>query len=176
MVSLPMFRTLWDHAAWADGLVLEALRASRGHPPEALREYAHVLGAEEVWLARIQGREPRAAVWPEASFAEVEALAEESRAAYGEDVAALDAGDLESPVTYTNSAGAEFTNTVAEILLHVTLHGQYHRGKVNVLLRRAGHEPAPVDLIAFVRGAPAATEATARRPGRVPRPTGGTRR
>ncbi|MFQ5740386.1 MAG: DinB family protein [Acidobacteriota bacterium] len=40
---------------------------------------------------------------------------------------------------------------------------QYHRGKVNLLLRQAGHAPAATDFIAFVRGAPAATEATARR-------------
>lgn len=160
-MSVEMFRTLWDHAAWADQLVLEALRASGGEPPEALREYAHVLGAEEVWLARIQGREPRAAVWPKASFAEVERLSEETRAAYRAYVPALGDEELETRVTYTNSAGREFTNTVAEILLHVALHGQYHRGKVNVLLRRAGHEPAPGDFIAFVRGAPAATERSA---------------
>lgn len=158
-MSLEMFRTLWDHAAWADRLVLEALRASGGEPPEALREYGHVLGAEEVWLARIQGRQPRAAVWPEASFAEVGRLAEETRAAYRAYVASLRDEDLETAVTYVNSAGREFTNSVADVLLHVALHGQYHRGKVNVLLRRAGHAPAPVDFIAHVRGAPAATEA-----------------
>jgi uncharacterized damage-inducible protein DinB len=37
------------------------------------------------------------------------------------------------------------------------LHGQYHRGKINLLLRQAGLAPAPVDFISFVRGVPAAT-------------------
>ena len=44
----------------------------------------------------------------------------------------------------------------------MALHGQYHRGKVNLLLRQGGHAPAPVDYVAFVRGVPAATEVTAR--------------
>lgn len=44
-----------------------------------------------------------------------------------------------------------------EQLLHVALHAQYHRGKVNVLLRHAELAPAATDYIAFIRGAPAAT-------------------
>ena len=37
------------------------------------------------------------------------------------------------------------------------VHGQYHRGKVNLLLRQEGMSPVPGDFIAYVRGAPAAT-------------------
>lgn len=159
-MNLPgTIRSLWRHSAWADEELLKALRASGGEPAEALREYAHVLGAEEVWLARLEGREPRAAVWPEASLPEVERLAEGARAACRVFLDGLRDEDLEAEVTYRNSAGREFTNKVADVLLHVALHGQYHRGKVNVLLRQAGHQPAPVDFIAHVRGAPAATEA-----------------
>ena len=66
--------------------------------------------------------------------------------------------DAARVVTYTNSTGRAFTSTVQEILTHVALHAQYHRGKVNLLLRQAGIEPAPADYIAWVRGVPAATE------------------
>lgn len=38
------------------------------------------------------------------------------------------------------------------------MHGQYHRGKVNLLLRQADRTPAPTDYIAFVRGVPAARQ------------------
>jgi len=61
-------------------------------------------------------------------------------------------------VTYTNSAKREFSTALGDILVHVALHGQYHRGKVNLLLRENGLEPVPADFIAFVRGAPAATQ------------------
>jgi len=40
---------------------------------------------------------------------------------------------------------------VRDILLHVAMHGQYHRGQINQLLRGAGLEPISVDYIVFVR-------------------------
>jgi uncharacterized damage-inducible protein DinB len=43
------------------------------------------------------------------------------------------------------------------MLVHVALHGQYHRGQVALLLRASGFEPATTDYIAWTRGVPAAT-------------------
>lgn len=149
---------LWGHALWADEKLLDALRTD-GVPSEALREYAHIMGTYEVWLSRLQRRPARAAVWPEASLPKVEVLWNEVKAAYGEFLSALGPADLDRRISYTNSAGREFTSSVGDILMHVALHGQYHRGKVNLLLRGAGLEPVPSDYIAFVRGAPAATRA-----------------
>jgi uncharacterized damage-inducible protein DinB len=161
MDSMATIRNLWEHALWADARVLEALPADAA--PEAWREFAHILGAEETWLARLEGRTPRTAVWPDAAPGEVRASMQATHAAYRAYLAALEDPDLAAPVSYTNSAGQPFTSSVADILLQAALHGQYHRGKVSLLLRQGGRAPAPVDFIAFVRGAPAATEATSRR-------------
>lgn len=143
---------------------LDALRSARHAAPEALREFAHILGTEETWLARLEQRSPRTAVWPDdVSIEDLEAIRERTKKAYEAFLAGLGEEGSFVPVTYTNSAGREFTTSVADILLHVVLHGQYHRGKVNLLLRQAGEMPTAPDYIAFVRGAPAATEATSRR-------------
>lgn len=158
---LEELRRLWEHAFWADLKVLEALRAAEA-VPEAVREFSHVIGVEELWLARLQRRPSQAAVWPEVSLLEAEKLLEQTRSAYQGYLAALQASDLKQRIEYTNSAGQKFSNTVGDILLHAALHGQYHRGKVNLMLRQAGHAAAPTDFIAFVRGAPAATEASSR--------------
>jgi len=158
MTAVAQLRRLWDHAAWADAILLTTLEALPAGPPAAvLREYAHVLGAEEVWLARLERRAPRVPVWPELTLTEVGTLAREVRAGYTRYLAALDEAELSQGVDYTNSAGRAFTTAVADILLHVVLHGQYHRGKVNLLLRQAELTPAPVDFISYVRGVPAAT-------------------
>jgi uncharacterized damage-inducible protein DinB len=77
-------------------------------------------------------------------------------------VAALGPSDLPRGVTYKNSAGQEFTSTLEDILLHVCLHGSYHRGQIAWALRRGGGVPMPTDYIAFTRGAPAATRDTSR--------------
>ena len=146
---------LWAHLEWADGILLEALRAGPA-PEEAVREYAHILGAEEVWLARMEQRPSRTTVWPDVPVEQLESLAGMVHDGYRSFVGGLDGAALESVVAYTNSAGLSFENRVQDILLLVALHGQYHRGKVNLILRQAGQPPAPTDYIAYVRGAAAA--------------------
>jgi uncharacterized damage-inducible protein DinB len=146
---------LWAHLAWADETLLEALRAG-SIPEAAVREYAHILGAEEVWLARLEHRPSRTPVWPDLPFEQVASLAAALRQDYRGFLERLDDRALERVVAYTNTAGKSFENSIQDILLHVALHGQYHRGKVNLLLRQGGHPPAPTDYIAYIRGVPAA--------------------
>jgi uncharacterized damage-inducible protein DinB len=54
-------------------------------------------------------------------------------------------------VSYRNSAGREFTNTVADIVTHVAMHGSHHRGQIALKLRASGQEPPYVDYIQFAR-------------------------
>lgn len=154
-------RKLVDHLEWADARVLDSLRAGRGSHPRAMALYAHVLGAEEVWLSRLESRGPRSAVWPSLSLDEAAALAAQNAAALRALIAAATVDDLARVVDYRNSAGQAFRSTVEDILLHVALHGAYHRGQVALLVRDGGSEPSATDYIAFARGAPAATRVPA---------------
>jgi uncharacterized damage-inducible protein DinB len=150
-------RRLFQHVAWANTRALEALRKSDGASELAHTEVAHVLGTEHVWLARLEGRPPTVAVWPTLSIDECDALARATQAGFHAFLERQDDTSLEQTVHYRNSAGAEFDSKVSDILLHVALHGTYHRGKITAALRASGAEPAPTDYIAFVRGVPAAT-------------------
>ena len=156
MDAVEAFRRMWDHAAWADEMLLSALEAMQPPPALAWREYAHVLGAESVWLDRLSQRTQRHAVWPELSVAEARSLAASLRAEYAAYVARLSADALDTRVAYVNSAGQSFETPVSDILLQVALHGQYHRGKINLMLRQAHLPPSPTDYITFARGVPAA--------------------
>lgn len=158
MNAVEQLQRLWAHNVWADAALLAALRATPDHTA-AWREYAHVLGAEAVWLARLEQR-PATAVWPTLTVAEAEALHHTLTAGYRDYLARLTPASLAETVAYVNSAGRRFDTAVGDILLQVLLHGQYHRGKINLLLRQSGVAPLPVDYIAFVRGVPAATTAT----------------
>jgi uncharacterized damage-inducible protein DinB len=145
---------LYAHLDWADRRALETLRATPD--PDATRLLAHVLAAEHVWLARLRGEPPSVPVWPELALDRCEALAEANRRGYADYLAALAPDDLAREVAYANSAGEAFRSRVDDVLLHVALHGQYHRGQVALLARFGGGAPLPTDYIAFVRGAPAA--------------------
>jgi uncharacterized damage-inducible protein DinB len=154
---LTSIRRMWDHCAWADRLLYDALAGST-RVAAGWVEYSHILGAEETWLSRLEGRAPRAAVWPKLERDQIVALRDHVAHGYETYLERLDESALSTSIEYTNSAGKTFQTPCADILLHVALHGQYHRGKINLLLRESGGEPVPVDYIAFVRGVPAATQ------------------
>ena len=154
-------RALFSHLYWADARALESLRVSDRDTERARELLAHIIGAETVWLARIEGRDPELAVWPTLTLDECETAARRVRAGYEALLARIerDPAELTRMVHYRNSAGLEFDSSVADILHHVALHGAYHRGQVALLVRMAGAVPQASDYIAWSRGAPAATRA-----------------
>jgi uncharacterized damage-inducible protein DinB len=150
-VVVAHLRSLCAHGAWADQRLLGALQGAGRPVPDALREMAHLRGAQETWLSRIEGRKATLPVWPDLAL---DALATEGArldAALASHCEALRPESLDRIVAYTNSAGDAFRTPLAEILLHLFLHGQYHRGKVNAAFRAAGAAPAGVDYITWQR-------------------------
>jgi uncharacterized damage-inducible protein DinB len=149
-------RKLVEHLKWADAAALASLRRAASPSSRALQLYAHVVGAEAVWLARVAGRPADVAVWPKITLEEAASLARRNAGELDQVVAALNAADLDREIAYRTSAGDPFRSTLEDILLHVCLHGTYHRGQIALLVRDGGDEPGPTDYIAFARGAPAA--------------------
>ena len=144
-------RRLYDHLVWADTRTLNALRAMHAAPLDALRLYSHLLAAEHVWLARIDGREPEMPVWPALDLDACAALSARNHAEFAVLAETLSTAELDRKVHYRNSKGDEFTNTVEDILMHVALHGSYHRGQVARIVRGEGGAPQPTDYIFFIR-------------------------
>jgi uncharacterized damage-inducible protein DinB len=159
VTTLDHLNRLWSHATWADNALLNVFEGAKTVPAEVLVELAHVVGAEETWLSRLEGRKTALPIWPELSREELLEAARRVQSGYAKYFASLRDDDLSRPVPYTNSVGKSFLTPIEDILLHVVLHGQYHRGKVNLMLRQSGAQPAPVDFIAYVRGVPAAVAA-----------------
>ena len=157
-MTLPVhIARLFEHMRWADDRVVAALAAWPDASPRAIELLAHVLGAEQVWLARLQQRPPDTPVWPSLDVDGCRALLDHNREQYAAYLARLAPNDLAGTIRYRNSAGVEFDSQVEDILLHVALHGSYHRGQIALLVRDGGAEPNATDYIAFVRGAAAAT-------------------
>jgi uncharacterized damage-inducible protein DinB len=157
-MSLHAIRRLFAHMRWADERALQSLREAPGrHAQRATDLYAHILGAEQVWLARLRQAAPTVAVWPQLTLDACAALAAETHHAWDAYLAGVGEAGLRAEVAYVNSAGQAFRSSVEDILLHVALHGTYHRGQVALTVRDGGGTPVPTDFIALARGAPAAT-------------------
>jgi uncharacterized damage-inducible protein DinB len=149
-------KQLYEHLRWADAGVHASLTEAVNPPPHTLDLFAHVIAAEHVWVSRIRGQKPEVEVWPKLSLAQCLELATRNADEYAALVESLDEIGLDGAVTYRNSAGLEFTSSLRDILLHVALHGAYHRGQIAAAVRAGGDTPASTDYIAFVRGTPAA--------------------
>ena len=142
-----------DHVAWADAQVvaaIESIEAGRAERAQATRLYAHVAGAEHIWLSRLEGRRPVHPVWPELSLEAAAALARESLAGLRA-IADAPQEALARHVEYQTTTGQLFRSTAADILSHVALHGSYHRGQIALLTRQGGGAPLATDYIVYAR-------------------------
>jgi uncharacterized damage-inducible protein DinB len=145
--------TLMDHVMWADAQALAAIASiegARAERAQATRLYAHVAGAEHIWLSRLEGRRPAHPVWPELSLEEAAELARESLAGLRA-IADAPPEALARDVEYQTTTGQLFRNTAADILSHVVLHGSYHRGQIALLTRQGGGAPVATDYIVYAR-------------------------
>ena len=150
---------LFQHLKWADERVGQSLINAASPPPQTLDLFAHIVAAEHVWLSRIRGEKPEVAVWPKLSLSQCAELGARNANEFLALVESIDETALDGGITYRNSAGAQFTSTLRDILIHVALHGAYHRGQIAAAVRAGGDTPASTDYIALARGAPAATRA-----------------
>lgn len=147
-----MLARLLRHLVWADRRTAEALASLPAPDAELTGLHHHLLAAEATWLARIGGYPPPVAVWPALDVTAVERVTARNRT----ELLVLadtveDAAVAARRVSYLNTRGDTFTNSVAEILHHVCLHGMYHRGQIARGVRLAGGTPSATDFIVFAR-------------------------
>ena len=142
---------LLAHAHWANARTLAALPASE-LPAEAVRLFAHVLTTEQIYHQRLTEQDPWPQdFWPDLSLQDCARLVPANRDLYQHFLAHRTDEDLARPVRYRNSRGTVFHTARIDMLTHLMLHGQHHRGQIAQVLRRHSHTPPVIDFITFVR-------------------------
>ena len=162
-MSLKDIEELFDYDSWANGLVFDA--AARLADEELRRDLStshesvfgtlvHIVGAEEVWLARWQ-KEPAKGLPAVSEFETLDALRsrwEGIRRERDAFVSSLEGDDaLADELEVTTLAGGAYRHTFQEMFHHVVNHSSYHRGQIVTLLRQLGAEPPATDLIRYHR-------------------------
>lgn len=140
---------MYHHLNWANQRILATFQNIEDENQEVMRLFSHILLAERVWITRLRGLDSsHLPIWSDVDMEVCSQLVKQNEESF---TAFLASANLDKVISYTNSKGIEFKNTVQEILTHVALHGQYHRGQINMRLRIGGNEPVDVDFISFVR-------------------------
>jgi uncharacterized damage-inducible protein DinB len=151
MDRIEAFRRSFAHDDWANRALWEALQSCSAPPRGGVAWLAHIVGAETLWLARLNGTSSALAVWPELSPSDLSSSLSGLRLAWLALLEPLTAPALERTIHYTNTRGERWTNRVDDVLEHVLLHGAHHRGQIASALRAAGQTPPVVDYIHFIR-------------------------
>ena len=142
---------LIKYTRWANSQVLEEMLSHVDVPPKVVSWMAHNLAAEHLWLDRMTNESHKFLVWPDWKLYECLEQQQELEHRWTKFFENMTDADLERKVSYTNSQGKEFTNTVSEILTHLALHAPHHRGQINAELRAEGYDPPYIDYIQAVR-------------------------
>jgi len=160
-VSADSLRVHLDYHAWASRRLLEAV--AQLTPEEQSRDFqtssgnvvktlAHVFGADRVWFERIRGQSPTAFMRPEEYQLEfITSEWPEILENWKQRFAAASDQDVDARISYRDLSGNAWAQPLWQIVLHVVNHGTHHRGQVSGFLRAMGHQPPPLDLIAFYR-------------------------
>ena len=142
---------MYEHLNWANQCILETLQSIEDENQEVNRLFSHILFAEKVWITRLRGLDSsRLPIWLEVDMevcAELVMQNEESLTTF---LTNLANSDLDKLIIYSNSKGTEFKNSIRDILTHIAMHGQYHRGQINSRLRADGIVPVNIDFITFL--------------------------
>ncbi len=107
----------------------------------------HTLNAQQIWNSRILN-EKSFEVWQVNPF---ENLNEINQQNFEKSINIVENSDLDKEITYQNSRGTKFENTIFEMLFHAINHSTYHRGQINAQLKQKGIDPILTDYIFYKR-------------------------
>ena len=133
---------------WANDLTGASV-ANLAHPGRALTVLGHMAATVVIWLDRVDGRVSTTPIWPAWSTQ----VARDQLTAGGKRLEEL-AGSPEAlldRISYANTKGQTFDNSVAEVLEHILMHSMYHRGQIAILVKSEGGTPAVTDYVAYLR-------------------------
>ncbi|MEP6847399.1 MAG: DinB family protein [Acidobacteriota bacterium] len=147
---LDLFRRLFSYDKWAIGRSLGSIGGSQRS--EAALLLSHILLAEKIWLTRLRGGDSaHIPTFEEFSLDECEIMANDLHRGYLEFIDSLSEKGLDQLINYRNTKGVEFSTPICEILMHVGVHGAYHRGQIAWLVRAGGGTAVNTDYITYTR-------------------------
>ena len=167
-MAVALIRELYDYHRWANrrlfdlavGLGDAVTRDMGAHWsfPTLKGMFAHIYGADNVWLTRWKGSSP-ARLLGDADFptvADLRARWDALEAEQGAFVDGLGEADLSRPVVYKNTSGQEFRVALGPLLQHVVNHATHHRSEAATMITLISGSPPDTGIntyrVAVVKG------------------------
>ncbi len=143
------FNKIFQYNNWANRKLAASIKSQNIIDETVLRLFSHIVLSEQIWMLRMEGGDySNMNFWKILTLAECESIMDENEIKYKRLIAKKNFIDN---ITYKNSKGIEYSNTIYDALNHVAYHSTYHRGQITKEIRRIGKEPVLTDYIAFIR-------------------------
>jgi len=113
----------------------------------ALKLFCHSLNAHQIWSARILG----GGHFDVFQIHELDTLKQIDSENYKTTLSIIESRALDEIISYSNSKGTEFKNSVQEILYHIVNHYSHHRGQIMTDFKSSGIDPIITDYIFYKR-------------------------
>ncbi len=162
MVCQP-YAQLIDVKRWADHALYAAVgqaldRLGKDDASAMLRVLDHMHAVDRIFQHHLQGRPHGFQAARSETMPEFGALADSMRSVddwYVSYVRGLTEDDVAQPVEFVFTSGKPARLTRGQIILHVCLHGTYHRGNAGAVLLLRGLAPSRESLTDFLLDAAA---------------------
>lgn len=142
---------LFRYDDWANRECLDSLVSCSAPPTRALEVMAHLVGAQWLWINRLDVPAASMPVWPDLTLQQCGSELKQIAATWLTFLKDLAPETLSRMVDYTNSKGEPWQSSTHDILLHILIHSGYHRGQIATLLGQQGTTPAYTDYIHCAR-------------------------
>ena len=144
------FARLFAYDRWANDEVIRALMRIAEPPQRAVKVMAHIIGTQYVWYARMTATSNDVPVWPDWNVKQT-ASAVDAIAARWAEIVGRGQDFLGDEFSYANSKGEKWTSRNDDVLMHVIMHGAYHRGQIAAAIRASGNPPPYTDYVQATR-------------------------
>lgn len=148
-MKLQPYSNLIRYKQWADRGLCEVAMASfdmleSQDATILMRILDHIQVVDRIFQSHLQGKPhsfqaPRSETLPD-----IQALSElfrETDSWYVSYIDVLPGSRLEETMTFSFTSGSKANMTRAEVILHICMHGTYHRGNAGILLQKNGITP-----------------------------------
>ena len=146
------FINLFNYDRFANEIILKTI-TDAGNPERPVQILAHMLAAQQTWLARCKGISLKTYIlWPEPNINSFANDIVSNSKDWIDFMETVEPTDFEKNIKYANTKGDVFENKLTDMMTQVTNHGTHHRAQIGQLLKFAGVDPLPnIDYISYVR-------------------------
>ena len=146
------FTRLFNYDHYANH-ILTATIIKAGNPLKSVQLMAHLLAAQQIWLARCKGAAATGiALWPDWPAETLDQLIDQNHSDLISYLNDQTIADFDKTVAYENSKGEKFENKLVDLLVHLINHGTHHRAQAGQVIKFTGVEGLPnTDYIIYLR-------------------------